>query len=443
MLQKYLKFECLPPLFLKLFLVTFPFQIQTLLYKASWFSGQFNYFTAFFLNISEGLLILSLLTWAIERFRKPPELNKPLLADRWGDVFLISLCALVLWGLLAVFWATDKNLALLYAFRWLELAIVVFLIGQEVVKSEVVLKYLWWGAFVQVLIGLGQYLRQGDLGLWFLGEPKLGADYFNIAKIDLGGEKILRSYGTFAHANIFGGFLFISLALILKNLTKDNYIQKSHFLIVFLLGLLISFSRSAWLALLILLLVMWGLKAMKFNWKQLLLTLVLLTFVMVVFSIDQILLARIWNFSLSSWDERLIFSGIARDMIGHNYLLGVGPGNFVLMMPNYVSQTIASWLYQPAHNFFLLTLSELGLPGLLLWLITFFSTVKMVLFSQHRKTVSQKYSAKVYLGLLSGIGFLLLIDHYFYTIWAGQVLLALVMGLVWADYRKRQRELAE
>lgn len=369
--------------------------------------------------------------------------EKPILADRWGDVFLISLCALVIWSLMAVFWAIDKNLALLYAFRWLEVALIVFLIGQEVVTSGVVLKYLWWGTFAQVIIGLGQYLRQADLGLWFLGEPRLGADYFNIAKIDLGGEKILRSYGTFAHANIFGGFIFVSLGLLLKKLNRENYLRNSHFLIVFLLGLLISFSRSAWLALLIMLLALWGLKAIKFNWKQLILTLVLLTFVMVVFSIDQILLTRILNFSLSSWDERLIFSGIARDMIAHNYLLGVGPGNFVLTMPLYVSQTLAPWLYQPVHNFFLMAFSELGLPVLLIWLSAFFSLVKMVLFYQHRKTLSQKYSAKTYLALMSGLGLLLLIDHYFYTIWAGQALLAIFMGLIWADYRNRQRELAE
>lgn len=441
-IKNYLKLSQLPVFFLKLFLLVFPFQIQTLLYKADFFSGQFNFFSAFFFSAGEIILFLAFFTWLINRYLQK-EKSEDLMGDRWGEYFWGLMGLLVLLSFASVFWAIDKNLALLYALRWLEIFVLVFLLGQKLLPTENLLKYLWWGAFIQVVIGLGQYLRQGDLGLGVLGEPKLGADYFNIAKIDLGGAKILRSYGTLPHANVFGGYLFICTALLIKTLNRDNLYKYAHFLVAFLIGLLVSFSRSAWLALLIFLLVIWGLKAVKINWKQLLLSLVLLVFVLVVFSLDQVILSRILNFSLASWDERLIFSGVAREIITHNYLLGIGGGNFILAMPMFAVENLAPWLYQPAHNFFLLALSELGVAGLLLWLGIWLTVVKMVLFYQHRKTLAQQYGAKAYYGLLSGLGILMLFDHYFYTIWAGQVMLGLVIGIIYADYKNRQKELAE
>lgn len=443
MLKKILQWDFWARFFFKLFLLTFPLQVQTLLYKADWFSGQFNYFVAFFLTASEVFLFLAFVFWAINMFWLQPTKEAPILPNRWGDLLLTALAVLVFWSLLSVFWAGDKTLALLYALRWLEFGLIVFLLGQEVLKRETVLTWLFWGIFAQVLIGLGQYLRQSDLGLVWLGEPRLGADYLNIAKIDLGGERILRSYGTFAHANVFGGVLFLCLTLLIKGLEKQNYLKYAHFLVIFLVGLLISFSRSAWLAFFIFLTTLWAMKAVRINWRQLLLTMVLLTFVMVVFSLDQVILSRILNFSMASWDERLIFSSLARNMIGENYLLGVGAGNFVQAMPLYDWQNLSPWLFQPVHNFLLLAITELGLPGILLWLTVGAALFQMAIFCQHRKPVSERFSAKAWLGLLSGLILLLLLDHYFYTIWAGQAMLAVLMGILLMEYRERQRQLAE
>lgn len=441
MLKKLLNPGSWPAFFFTLFLLAFPLQVQTMLYKAEWFSGQFNFFVAYFLTISEIFLFLAFLSWLLLFLFRPGERRKRPRPDHWGEIFLLALAALVLWALLSVFWAADKTLALLFAFRWLEFSLIVFLLGQRIMPRASVLRWLFWGVLFQVMIGLGQYLRQADLGLAWLGEPRLGADFFNIAKIDLGGEKILRAYGTFAHANVFGGIIFLCLALLIKGLDKNSYLKNAHFLVVFLIGLLISFSRSAWLALLIFLMTLWAMKAVRFSWKQLVLTLVLLVFVMVVFSLDQVIVARISNFSMASWDERLIFSSVARNMIGENYLLGVGTGNFVFSMPLYAWQPLASWLFQPVHNFLLLAISEMGLPGVLIWAIILTALFRMALFCQHRLPVSERFAAKSWLGLLAGLILLMLIDHYFYTLWAGQAMLAVLSGLLLMEYRERQEQL--
>lgn len=440
-MRKYLQPQKIAEFFLKLFLVTFPFQIQTLLYKADLFSGQFNFFTTFFLGASEIFLILTLLFWGIAQIFYSQK-EKSLVEKKHLELFFLVLLGwIVAWNFLSVFWSMDKELTFLQSLRWMEFGALVVLLGSGLLTKETILKYLFWGAFFQVLIAVGQYFYQGSVGLYFLGEPRLGADYFNIAKMDLGGEKILRAYGTFSHSNLFGGYIFVCLSLLIQSIHKQNYLKRSHFLIIFLIGLLISFSRTAWIAFFVFLAMLVLMKAVKVNWKQLILTGVLIIFVLVVFSLDKVIVSRIMDFSLNAWDERLVFSGIAREIISSNYLLGIGTGTFVLAMPTAVSSALSPWLFQPVHNFFLLVFSEIGIVGLLLWLTVFIVIIKMIIASVHRVVLSEKFPGKAYIALIAGMFVILMMDHYIYTIWAGQSCLAIIFGLIYLDYRNRQKEL--
>lgn len=429
--------------FIKLFLLTFPFQIQTMLYKGELFSGQFNFFAAFFLTLGEIFLLLSLLFYAVHLFWGSAEQDKvPVNKIRpveFGLVF--SLTALMVWNLATVLWAGDKVLSLFLAFRWLELAGLIWLLSRGIIKRETILKYLFWGAFVQVVIAVGQYIKQGSLGLTFLGEPELGADYLNVAKVDLGGGKILRSYGTFPHANLFGGYMFVCLALLIQQINKHNLLRYIHFLVFFLIGLLISFSRSAWLATLVFTMAILLQKAVKTNWKQLVLLIVSGLFILVVLGLDQVILARIMNFSIQNWDDRMLFSGIAKEMVAANPIAGVGLGGFIGNMSVYQSGVLSPWLFQPAHNLFLMVASESGMVGLLVWLIFLFSGIRMIFESMKRLVLTQKFPAKVLLALFCGMMVLAALDHYMYTLWSGQVLLFMTIGLIYLDYRDHLKAL--
>lgn len=429
--------------FLKLFLLSFPLQIQSLLYKTEFFSGQFNYFSSYFLNVSELFLLIALFFYGYARLVKGEYGIRTIRHATWELLFLSGLAGLLIINISSVFWAGDKTMALLSSFRWLELTGMILLISKEQLPREQILKYLFWGAVLQVAIGLGQYLKQGDLGLQFLGEPRLGADYLNIAKINLGGEKILRAYGTFPHANVFGGYMFVCLALLVQTLNRQNILKNFHFLVIFMVGILISFSRSAWLATGLFTMMIFFQQVLKVNFKQILLVLVIGIFILVVFSLDQVILARVVNFSLQSWSERMIYSDIAWSIISVNPLLGIGAGNFVSAMRFYEPLAMSPWMYQPVHSFFLMIAAETGLAGLFFWLVALAGMIKMVLISMRRQVMDQKSHGKIYLALFTGLLAITVLDHYFYTIWSGQVMIFLVLGLVYSDYLKRRKELVQ
>lgn len=439
-----LKINSISGFFFKLFWLFFPLQIQTLLYKADFFSGQLNNFSSFFFLISEGFLIAALFFHGLEKLITNSSKEK--LLDSFSGletVLGVGLISIFIWSMVSVFWADDKILAMLFSLRLLELLGLIYLLIDGCLPRDVLLKYLCWGAFFQVIIGLGQYLKQGDLGLSFLGESALAPNNLNVAKVDLAGEKILRAYGTFAHANIFGGYLVICFGLVLQKLSRENYWKYLHFLTAFLVGILLSFSRSAWLATAALLLILLAVQAIRVNWKQIAIAAVVLLFVIVIFSLDQIIWARFADLSLLAMDERLIFSDIARQMIWQNPWFGVGMGNFVISMPNYYSGILSPWLYQPVHNFFLLILSELGAVGMFFWVVSLFAALKQVNDSMRRIIKSERYYWKVYWAVLFALLVLSMLDHYLYTTWAGQVVLMTVLGLIWKDYRLRRLELTK
>lgn len=430
--------------FLKLFLLTFPFQVQVLLYKADFFSGQFNVFSSFFVFLSEIFLLLALSSFALQSFFSPNKEQKLLNSFSKLEVSMaVMMMALLIWSICSVFWANDKVLSFLLALRLGELFGGIYLLLKKVLSREQLLKYLFYGAFFQVIIGLGQYFKQGDLGLGFLGESHLSVDTLNVAKVNLGGEKILRAYGTFAHANIFGGYLIFCLGLLVQSLSRENFWKNFHFLLAFLIGILLSFSRSSWLALFAFGIVLLAVQAVKVNWKYLLIGGVLLLFTVVLFGLDQIILSRISDFSLGALDQRLIFSEIARDMISDNFILGVGGGNFVMNMSGYYSGVLSPWLFQPVHNFFLMAWAELGIVGVSLWLGVFALMVKQINHSMRRIIKSERYYWKVYWALLFSMVILSMLDHYFYTTWSGQVVVFLMIGVIWMDYRWRREELAK
>ncbi|MBI2674315.1 MAG: hypothetical protein HYX22_01055 [Candidatus Yanofskybacteria bacterium] len=131
-------------------------------------------------------------------------------------------------GFLAVAAISVKNSSDFYvgAFLWLKL--VEFALFYFYLKMYAIRRFGFIGAFYALIIGgafqaaiaIGQFLKQGDLGLRWLGESVFGphmtgvASFFTLSNVEEfidSGLKIIRAYGTTPHPNVLAAYLFLSI----------------------------------------------------------------------------------------------------------------------------------------------------------------------------------------------------------------------------------------
>jgi O-antigen ligase len=104
-------------------------------------------------------------------------------------------------------------------------------------------------------------------------------------------------------------------------------------------------------------------------------------------------------------------------------IFGVGLGNFTLVLQEYVNVKLQPWLIQPVHNIFLLVFNEIGALGGVSFIALF-----VYLFSRLLKR-KDRFSY-VLMSLWAFIIVVGLFDHYFISLYQGNVLFWLYVGLV-------------
>lgn len=261
-------------------------------------------------------------------------------------------------------------------------------------------------------IALAQFIFQRSLGgiFWWLGERTFNASTPGIATVFINNQDILRPYGTFSHPNSMAGFLLVSLLFILP---FDTLLKKTALAAGGLI-ILLSFSRSAWAAILVLLLIFFLYKKVRPShlFAGIFLLITLLTAIPLWFAPGVL-------FFGDDLVRRVELARAGFSMILHSPFFGVGLNNFVPSLPKFAASPAVSWWLQPVHNIFLLLISEIGIIGfcLLLYLVT---RLIAPIFTQNKKR---------YL-LLVAILFTGSIDHYWLTLEQNLLLATVVFGFL-------------
>ena len=336
------------------------------------------------LPIGQLLLLLYLGLWLADRIRQ----GKPILVWRWNPVFIsiVGLSAVLAIGA----WAGESLGEWLN--EWLKWIIMAVLVWQLTISDGVIWR---WLIFAVIISAAGNAL----IGLYiFFGGS--GADHLLI----LG--RFFRAFGTFGQPNPFGGFMGIALPLglmgalaqglaIVNSCRAGRSVPPRHLVLLAYYGigsiliaaaLLASWSRGAWLATALALLVM-----LLASPKRLINGLI-------VAGACSALLAGLWfagllpnaivnrlstaagdlitvsdvrgvNISPSNYAviERLAHWQAAVNMAGDRPILGVGLGSYALVYDDY---RLISWedALGHAHNLYLNMLAEAGLVGLATYL---------------------------------------------------------------------------
>lgn len=215
----------------------------------------------------------------------------------------------------------------------------------------------------QSIVGLFQFLNQTPVfGYLFLGEANLNKQT-GLAKQVINGVERILPYGTTTHPNVLGGFLSISIVILIgillipklnhKKYHQQPFVYGSIGIAIITLGL--TFSLSAWLTFLIGI----SLLFIKLSNKRafILATLIIILSPFIIYSLSMV------NNDTSIL-RRNYLNQTAISMFSDHLLWGVGLNNFTAHVEKYSPTREVVRFTQPSHNSFLLVLSEVGLVGL-------------------------------------------------------------------------------
>lgn len=233
-------------------------------------------------------------------------------------------------------------------------------------------------AVLQAVVGILQFGLNRTLGLRLIGESIVQVGGFASSSVYLPDGYHLRGYGTFPHPNVLGGFLVLSAIILLYAKSKYRWfnILKWISLGVISAGILVTWSRTAWLCYLLVLVVWIISRSWIAGMKWFIASVVVLVIGAGCLagwigfgrdSVSESLRERLINQSTSSdvsYVEREQLAERSVEMIKENGIFGVGMGGFI---PEMAEDPVVSEkgvrLMQPVHNVFLLVLSEIGVVG--------------------------------------------------------------------------------
>lgn len=408
------------------FLFTALFPLQTRFILKNW-SGVFGEWTSAFFYVSDVFLIALIATWFFNW-----ENNKEFSRRDWllGGFVVLSLAS--------VAFAENVSLAF-YAWTRLLAAVLIFFVSRNIFsrfnkknRNDFLLVMIV-GGVLESVVAIGQYFRQASLGLRVFQESPLLVGEPGVASISMFGEKILRGYGLLPHPNILAGFLIFSIFcffvwyLMGDEKNKLVRILQPAILFILLTGLFMTFSRIPLavfclgsFAYFVVLLV----KEKELRKRIVALGMLFLVFIFILTAIFwQELTVR---FAEITRDQgiglRLSYTDFALNLIKENPIIGVGEGNFVWLIKNKV---VIYWMAQPAHNIYLLIAAQNGIPALIIFASFLITTLSSL----------RRFYREYFLGLgffvLTLIYLILgLVDHYFWTIWQGQIMLYLTLAVL-------------
>jgi O-antigen ligase len=406
------------------FVLTVPFQLRTILNLDSAYIGYyFSYHKAIFIYVSDIAFVAFLIASAY--FQKNTSITE--------NFSLKLIIWPILWSFISLFHVEQFWLGLYGALKVAELWLVVGYMRNNPSVARGTISVLIGSGLFQALIGIAQSSFQRPIGLEWLGEYLPSAYESGAATIRVLGEPVIRAYGTMPHPNVLGGFIAISLGLLMVVSRETALSIKNGILIasgVFVLtwGLLVSYSRSAWLAALALSIIISGYQLTKKPVKQAIFWPICLAISGVILtafyaqtviprsteSVDNSNSAIIYREKFNAWSKQVI-----RD----NLWLGVGQQQYVPELQDKLN--VEQWAYQPPHNVILLLLAELGLIGVLVWGYTL---IKLC------------FTWNIYLLVLGPILLILgFLDHYPISIQQGQLMAFLLLGLFVSQVSNMER----
>lgn len=335
---------------------------------------------------------------------------------------LVLFAIFVGWAWFSLIWASTVLVGMYFAIRLTQILLIflIFIILKP--KSTTIISGLVLGAAVQGLIATAQFTLGWTPAFKWLGMASQSAWELGPGVVETISGRWLRAYGSLPHPNILGGYLSAGLlgAIHIFSIKKINRWWLWPSIILISQGLVLSFSRSAWLGfgMGILLLLILALED-KIIIKKLILILIVVAIIFVInFAIFQDLflsrLSSVGRLESISITERATQVELAMRAIKMNYL-GLGVGNYTHWLQR-IYPLEPGYIYQPVHSHYLLIWAELGWFGIVSFVLSL-----LFLFQSKIWAISQNKNGP-FVALLICFLAIGVFDHYFWTSYSGILL---------------------
>lgn len=323
----------------------------------------------------------------------------------------INICFSVIWQIAFFKWIKIFEMVLL----------VIFLSKQNLVRTENIYRVLFYGSVFFALLGIAQFFLGKTLGgpLYFLGERTFNSSTPGIALVSIGGVDHLRAYSSFSHPNSLAGYLGAILIITLLSGKINKSTINSICTIIITLGLLLTFSASAYFAILISLLFLLIFAKRRFVKHSVLLFLLVSVVLSLLLPLYSLWIAAFFKPIAESVTQRLDLAYMAGELISKNFFTGVGMGNFIVNIPGLKGIFTYSWLLQPVHNIYLLIASEGGVVAVFIFTVFIYKV-----FMKSLK--DKKFNLVLALIFLLFAG---LFDHYLLSLQQNLISFSLIAGL--------------
>lgn len=417
---------------LLLLIFLLPLQTRYIVSRASVGAGASEYGTISFYAIEVFLWLIFILFLFAGRIKFPKEPS--------SQRFALVVLAFILYSFFGIFPNPSYLRGFFAWFRLVEGIILFALLAWGGVKNRWLVYSFILGAAAQAALGIAQFSIQGISPSTLFGLARHDPSFLGDAVVETASGRWLRAYGSLPHPNILGGYLAVALiflftvALWKKKLSR---IETGIFFGILMISaaLFFTFSRGAWIA--------FGSGAIIFLWNAFLRNGDERFHRLVHFGLPAALLWLVLGFVFVplvqtrfsglvapgggamrleeiSRNERLGEYGDALKILPDYFLSGTGMGAYVKSVEK-IRPDLPGYAYQPAHNFYLLLVLELGVPALFLFsgmLLAFFFAV---------------YHGGNWIAIppLAGLLILGFFDHYLWSLESGVMLFWATLGLIY------------
>jgi O-antigen ligase len=401
----------------------------------------YNDYTDLLLFLVDILVILNLLFWGISLALRPRRISG-------GPMILaIPLAGLMLASLVSAVFSVNRLLSFYHYVRLLMLTGFYLYLVNEIKSLGAIIWAIAGQVLIQAMVGIAQVLQQHSLGLKFLGEYELDPTWSGVSIVWAQNIRSLRAYGLSDHPNILGGCLAFALVLIAcwyATGKSDRKIILGAVFISGLIGLLLTFSRSGWLAFLAgLLVVTWlYLRRRQFQilgqgFYLLLASLVLaLPFLWHSAPYLGVRLNQGGSFvgnpaENRSLTERVALNSAGNEIFASHAITGVGLGAYPVALQQ--AQPVFPFYYQPPHMVLLSAAAETGIFGALFYSVLLASPWLALWVNRKRLPFTPDLIAVT--GALAAISTVGFFDYYTWLLVAGRFWQWLIWGLWGAFYQ--------